>query len=288
MRIGISSVNVAFFAEGDAAAALGRGAEAAGIESLWTFEHIVVPAGNDSTYPYSPTGRMPGEGRAPITDPLGWLAFVAAVTDRIRLGTGTLILPEHNPVSLAKLTATIDRLSKGRLELGIGVGWLKEEFAALGVPWEGRGRRAEEYMEVMRRLWSDEETSFDGEHVHLDRAVCEPKPFRASGVPVVVGGHSDAAARRAGRFGDGFFPAASPERVGELIAVMRRAAEDAGRNPDEIEITSGGAPITDLDQVKRYEALGVSRLVVPVPTFDPRGLDEAFGRLHEDLISKVS
>jgi alkanesulfonate monooxygenase SsuD/methylene tetrahydromethanopterin reductase-like flavin-dependent oxidoreductase (luciferase family) len=107
-------------------------------------------------------------------------------------------------------------------------------------------------------------------------------------VPIVVGGHSDAAARRAGRFGDGFFPAATPERVGELIAIMRRAAKDAGRNPDEIEITSGGAPVADLDEVKRYEDLGVSRLVVPVPTFDPRELDAAFGRLHEDLISKVS
>ena len=132
MKIGISGANVALFAEREPAIRLVQEAEAAGIESIWAFEHVVVPAGYASRYPYGPNGRMPGDGGAPITDPLGWLGFLAATSERIKLGTGILILPEHNPVVLAKLTATIDRLSSGRLLLGIGVGWLKEEFDALG------------------------------------------------------------------------------------------------------------------------------------------------------------
>ncbi len=261
-------------------------AEAVGVESLWTFEHVVVPAGYESRYPYSSSGRMPGDGQGPITDPLGWLAFAAAVTERMKLGTGILILPEHNPVVLAKLAATIDRLAAGRLLLGIGVGWLKEEFDALGVPWERRGARTDEYIEVLRALWREDEASFSGEHVTLDRARCSPRPVDPIGVPIVVGGHTEAAARRAGRLGDGFYPAAPPERVAELLPVMRRAAEEAGRDPATIEITSGAGP-ADLDTVGRYADLGVERVVVGVPTFDPSQLEESFDRLHDDLLSRL-
>ncbi|MGI8492115.1 MAG: LLM class F420-dependent oxidoreductase [Acidimicrobiales bacterium] len=288
MKIGITGANVGPFAERDHAIAFARAAEAAGVESIWTFEHVVVPSGYESTYPYSSSGRMPGDGRAPITDPLGWIAFLSAVTERVRFGTGILILPEHNPIVLAKLAATIDRLSGGRLMLGVGIGWLREEFDALGVPWERRGARTDEYVEVLRRLWTEEETTFDGEFVHLDRARCLPRPAQAAGVPVMVGGHTEAAARRAGRIGDGFFPAAPPERVAELVTVMRASAEEAGRDPDAIEVTSGGTQRVDTEAVRRYEDLGVSRVVVGVPTYDPAEIERAFGELYDSVISKVS
>ena len=135
MKIGIAGANIAAFAERDHAVALARTAEAAGIESLWTYEHIVIPGVYRSAYPYSSSGRMPD---ARFADALDWIAFLSAVTEHIAFGTGMLILPEHNPVELAKRAATIDRLSGGRLLLGVGVGWLKEEFEALGVPWEHR------------------------------------------------------------------------------------------------------------------------------------------------------
>ena len=233
MKIGLSGSNIATYAEPEPALEMALAAEAAGVESLWTYEHIVVPAGYESRYPYSPTGRMGMGPEMPLTDPLSWLTFVSAVTDRIKLGTGILILPEHNPVLLAKRAATIDRLSRGRLVLGIGVGWMKEEFDALGVPWERRGARTNEYIDAMRKLWIEDEPSFDGEFVSYDRAVCVPKPARAGGVEIVVGGHSPQAARCAGNRGDGFFPTAtSLPHSAEVVETMRQAAGEAGRDPD--------------------------------------------------------
>jgi probable F420-dependent oxidoreductase len=287
MNIGISGANVALFAEREPAMRLVREAEAAGIESIWAFEHVVVPAGYASRYPYSPSGRMPGEGGAPITDPLGWLAFLAAVSERIKIGTGILVLPEHNPVVLAKLTATIDRLSGGRLLLGTGVGWLKEEFDALGVPWQKRGTRMEEYIEVLRRLWLEEEATFNGEFVHLEAARCLPKPFGPSGIPIIVGGHSKAAAERAGRLGDGFFPAALPERVAELVPIMRQSAKRAGRDPDSIEITASAGSQIDMDTLKRYADLGVARVLLSMPTYDPDAVPGVLAALHDDIISRI-
>lgn len=284
MEFGIAGSNVGPFTTRAGALALVRAAEDAGFESLWTFEHVVVPTGYRSRYPYSPTGRMPGDGAGPIGDPLAWCTFAAAVSERIKVGTGILILPEHNPVVLAKECATIDQLSQGRLLLGIGVGWLREEFEALGVPWEGRGRRTDEYVAAMRALWAEEEASFHGEAVRFERVRCSPRPVAGS-VPVIVGGHSEAAARRAGRLGDGFFPAAPPERVAELVGIMRDTATGCGRDPDAIEVTAAasavGAPPAEV--IEAYVAAGVHRIVVGVPTFNPAEVGEALARLGEAL-----
>jgi len=284
MKIGIAGANTAAFAERDHAVALARAVEAAGVESLWTYEHIVIPAGIQSAYPYDSSGRMP-DARFP--DALDWIAFLSGVTERIRFGTGMLILPEHNPVILAKRAATIDRLSGGRLLLGVGVGWMKEEFDALAVPWENRGRRAEEYIQAMRRLWADDQAAFAGRHVRFPPVHCFPKPLQAPGIPVIIGGHSPAAAARAGRIGDGFYPpAAPPERVAELIQIMRRSAHEAGRDPASIEITAGAAP--DTDTIKRYQDLGVARVVISLPAQTPSDLQHSFDTLHESVISQVS
>lgn len=246
----------------DQAIELARGAEQAGFESLWTVEHVVVPQGYESAYPYNRSGRMAGGAEDfDIPDPLVWLSVAAGVTSTIRLATGILILPQRNPLILAKQVASLDVLSGGRVSLGVGVGWLEEEFRALGVPFEDRGRRTDEYIAVLRALWTDEIASFHGEFADFDDLYCRPLPVQRP-VPIVVGGHSRRAARRAGALGDGFFPAsASVEDLPGLVTVARRAAEDAGRDPAALEITMGARP--SRDAVEPLAEAGVDRVVVP-------------------------
>jgi probable F420-dependent oxidoreductase len=265
MRYGIVFANTGPLGTAEGAVALAEACDAHGVESVWTVEHVLVPGGYESEYPYSSTGKMPGSEDSPIPDPLIWLTWVAANSSKVRLGTGVLILPQRNPAVLAKEVATLDALSKGRVELGIGVGWLEEEFDALGVPFDRRGQRTDEYIAALREMWTTEETSFAGEFVNWERVMSFPKPHDGS-PPIVVGGHSHAAARRAGRLGDGFFPGRQ-EILGELIETMRTTAESAGRDPDAIEITTGAAMSPEKRQA--LVELGVSRMVFPPPASLP-------------------
>lgn len=285
MKFGILFANVGPYVQPEMAAALGRIAEEHGFDSIWTVEHVVVPGDYQSEYPYSPTGRMPGPEESPIPDPLIWLAWVGAATTSLKLATGILILPQRNPVILAKELATLDVLSGGRVELGVGVGWLREEFDALGVPFEDRGARTDEYIDALRCLWRDDEPCFVGRYANFDRAKSYPKPPQGT-IPIHVGGHTMPAARRAGRLGDGFFPGRSTDDdLGPLIGTMRAAAEDAGRDPDAIEVTAGGA--MDLDGVHRFGDLGVDRVVLPPLGWDLDTLREQLGRFSESVIEKV-
>lgn len=286
MKFGIVFANAGPASQPDHAVALAQLAEQAGFESLWTVEHVVVPAGYESAYPYSSTGRMPGGEDVPIPDPLVWLSWVGAHTSHIKLATGILILPQRNPVVLAKEVATLDVLSGGRMVLGVGVGWLQEEFDAIGVPWPDRAARTDDYIGALRALWTQPEPTYDGPFASFSQAKSWPKPVQAGGVPIVIGGHSEAAARRAGRLGDGFFPAqGSFEKLPGLIEVMRKAAVDADRDPDAIEVTAGGA--MDVDGVRRYEDLGVSRLVIPPLGFDVETLRTQLAQFGENVIAKV-
>jgi probable F420-dependent oxidoreductase len=269
------------------AAEFARLAEDNGFESLWTVEHVVVPAGYESQYPYSKDGRMPGGEDFDLPDPLVWLSWVGACTSRIRLATGILILPQRNPVVLAKEVASLDRLSGGRVTLGVGVGWLKEEFDALGLAFEERGARTDDYISALRALWTQPEPTYQGRFASFERAKSNPKPAQAGGVPIVVGGHSKAAARRAGRLGDGFFPGrGSLDELAPLLDELRAAAKDAGRNPDAIEITAGGA--MDPEGAKPYIDLGVSRLVVPPLGFDLDTLRDQLPRFADNVIAKLA
>lgn len=266
MRYGIMFANTVGFATPDGAKELASAAEDTGIESLWAVEHVVVPSGYQSEYPYSEDGRMPGGEALPIPDPLIWLAYVAAASTTLKLATGVAIVPQRNPIYTAKEVATLDQLSGGRMILGVGAGWLEEEFDALGVPFAGRGERLDDYIGAIRALWSQDKASWDGPYVSFADAICQPQPV-AKSVPIVVGGHTERAARRAGRLGDGFFPAtADLDLLRRLIEVMRRSAEEAGRDPDAIEVSSGGLP--DPRFVETLEAMGVSRMVVPPPGWD--------------------
>jgi probable F420-dependent oxidoreductase len=240
-----------------------RTAEACGFESMYVAEHVVVPAGYTSRYPYSDTGRLTLPHDADFPDPLDLLAFVAGATSTLGLGTGLLVLPEHHPVQLAKRLATIDRLSNGRLVVGVGVGWLREELQAMDIDPSTRGARADECIEVMRLLWRDDEATFHGRFFDFERACSFPKP-RDGTIPIHVGGHSEAAARRAGRVGDGFHPLGLDGEQLELrLDQMRAAAEEAGRDPGAIELTLGGLlDHLDDERLATVDKHGAIRLVL--------------------------
>lgn len=251
-----------------------RHVEACGFESIVVVEHPVVIANYTSKYPYDPSGRFDLAEDCDIPDPLDLLAFIAARTEVLGLATGVLILPYHHPVILAKRLATVDRLSGGRVRLCVGVGWMREETEACGVDFLSRGRRADEAIEVMRALWADTDgngTSHRGEFFAFDGALSYPRPARPGGVPIHVGGHSPAAARRAGLRGDGFQPLGLAKAdLADRLTLMRETAERAGRDPSGLEVTLGHfvAKIT-ADRAAGLAELGAHRiLLTPTPTRD--------------------
>ncbi|WP_432993621.1 LLM class F420-dependent oxidoreductase [Dactylosporangium sp. CA-233914] len=256
--------------------------EELGCESVWAVEHVIVPDAYDSSYPYDPSGRMPLRGHDDIPDPLHWLTFAAAHTSTLRLGTAMLILPEHNPVDLAKRLATVDVLSGGRLLAGIGVGWLREEYDALGVPFAERGARADEYLAAMRALWTQAPARYDGRFVKFGPVHCRPRPTRGT-VPIVVGGHSLAAVRRAARYGDGWYPlGVRGEGFARLRDALRRECEAAGRGPDAVEVTAR-AP-GDRGEVERLRALGVARVVIRADPNDLVGVRDRVRRYQREVL----
>ena len=252
--------------EADSALEICRVAEEVGFDSVWGGEHVIFPSTIESSYPYTADGKIPAEPETPIPDPLIWLAYVAATAPTLRLGTCILILPQRNPLVLAKELATLDHLSNGRVELGIGVGWMKEEFDALGIPWERRGARTDEYVAALRTVWSGTHVEFHGEFVDFDPLTCTPLPAQGSDIPILVGGDTPAAIRRAAKLADGYFPGeGDPERLGELIAKVRAECEAQGRDPMSIEINAMfgiqmADPAAGAEQMKE---LGVGRAMVP-------------------------
>src|SRR3954465_1554387 len=228
---------------------------------------------------------MPVPPEWPSPDPLAWLSYVAGITSSIRLVTGMLVLPQRNPVVLAKETATIDFLSGGRLSLGVGLGWFREEFTAVGVSFEDRVARFEESVEVLRMLWSGG-GSYKGRYHRLRDVRCHPRPARPGGIPIIMGGHSVAAARRAGRLADGFCPAVADPAP--LFAECRRAAAEAGRDPGDVTLIPGaapppgavplraGAPPAVPERAAELRAMGVSVALVYPPQVPAGELTDAF------------
>jgi probable F420-dependent oxidoreductase len=246
-----------------------RHLERCGFESIVVVEHTVLATRYDSVYPYDSSGRVGLAADCPIPDPLDLLAFLAGHTSRLGLATGVLVLPNHHPVVLAKRAATVDALSGGRLRLCVGVGWLKEEVEACGVAFDSRGRRADEQLAVLRALWEDRPrgVSHHGEFFDFDDVTCYPKPVAGHRLPIHIGGHSRAAARRAGRLGDGLQPlgVAGPQ-LASLIALMRDEAAAAGRDPAALEVSLGHT-VTKID-AERAGGLadqGADRIVLSTP-----------------------
>ena len=257
----------------------GEVCEEVGVESVWSVEHLLVAEDYEPRYSYSADGRMPGAPGTVMPDPLEWLSYCAAVPSTVRLGPSLGVLPLHAPLVLAKRVATLDALSGGRVMLGIGVGWQIEEYRAVGVPYEERGRRADEAVGVLRACWSTDPVEFSGPFTTVPRSSVLPKPAQGSALPVVIGGSTPVAARRAGRLGDGFFPyVCGPNDYADLVTTIRSTAADHGRDPDAVELTVWPGSYRygsafDLDLAKRYAEVGVTRFVVSAqeatgPSFD--------------------
>lgn len=243
--------------------------EACGFESIVAVEHTVVVSGYTSTYPYAASGRMGLPEDCDVPDPLDLLAFLAGRTSTLGLATGVLVLPNHHPVPLAKRLATLDVLSGGRLRVCAGMGWMQEEVEACGVDFASRGRRADEQIAVLRALWSGDPVDHEGEFFSFKGAVCRPRPARR--IPLHVGGHSVAAAKRAGRLGDGLQPlGVAGDQLKDLVAAMNEAAERAQRDPAVLELSLGHlvSRITP-DKAASLAALGADRIVLdPTATAD--------------------
>jgi probable F420-dependent oxidoreductase len=244
---------------------LARGCDERGIHSIWLGEHVVLFNEYRSSYPGSPDGKFRFPDGSGLLDMVSALSFLAACSERVRLGTGICILPQNNPVYVAKEYATVDFLSGGRLDLGIGVGWSWEEFEACGVPFEHRGARCDEYLEIIRRLWVDDLSSYEGRFYTLPPCKLYPKPIQQPMVPITVGGHSEAALRRTARFGAGWYGVnLNPSETAELLGRLDRHLEAAGRSRADVRIVVG--TIDDRlspELLGDYADAGVDELLVP-------------------------
>lgn len=270
--------------------------ESQGVESVWTVEHVVMARNYDPLYPYSKDGKAPTAPDTLMPDPLEWLAFAAARTDRINLGTSVVIASQHSAAILAKRVATLDALSGGRVRLGVGIGWQREEYEAVGVPYRDRGRRLDETIEAMRILWREEWATYHGKHVSFENVHMDTKPFRKEGVPILIGGSTEVAAQRAGRLGDGWYPyVISPEDFGQGVETIRTTAEAVGRDPGRIEISIWPASFDftktfDLEFVKSYVDRGAHRVVVSQGesmTTDIEGQREFIRRYQDQVVAKL-
>lgn len=268
MRIGLFNINNNACSYPATLAAVAQAAEAAGFESLWTGEHVVLPDPQVPPSPVPPRGRMLDGAIA--------LTFAAALTSTIRLGTGIIIVPQRNPLVLAKELASLDVLSNGRLLFGVGVGYLEPEFRALGIPMADRGARTLEYVEAMTAIWSQEAPAYDGRFVSFSGVDAHPRPVQQPSPPIIMGGHTAAAFRRAVTHGHGWYGfALDADKTAACIEGLRTAAERYERPAalGELEITVTPAGRTDVDAVARFSALGVHRLVL-LPRHRP-GVDRS-------------
>ena len=283
MKIGLFGINNGICAQPDVAIRAARAAEAAGFESLWTGEHVVLPD------PQAPPSPAPPQ--TPMADPSVWLGFLAGGTERIGLGTGIIILPQRNPVALAQELASLDVASNGRLLFGLGAGYLEPEFRALGAPFAERGARTDEYIDVIRALWTMEKPEFEGETVRFSGIDAHPRPVQSPHPPIVVGGHSPPAFRRAVRRGNGWYGffvdlERAKSHLDELAAIEREQGRDSALGTLEISITP--MPRTGLDEARRYQDLGVDRLTLIPDTKNEERLLRWIDETAETILRKLA
>ena len=239
--------------------------EKLGYDSFWVPEHVLFFPEYESKYPYSEDGRIQGDPRS-LLDPLTALTYVAANTSKIRLGTGICLVPQRNPVYTAKQVADLDYLSGGRVDFGIGIGWLKEEFNALGVPWTDRAGRTEECIGVMKTLWCDELSSFQGKYFSFEAAYQNPKPVQRPHPPLIFGGESRAALKRVATLGQGWFTFnVTPESLAQGIDILQPLLEEQGRTISDISISvTPDRQHINQESLKRFEELGAEQIILPL------------------------
>jgi probable F420-dependent oxidoreductase len=268
--VGLHALGIGAGADRAVIDAVATAADRNGFATLWAGEHVVMVDDSSSTYPYSDDGKIAVPAAADWLDPMICLSFVAAATTRIGIATGVLLLPEHNPVHVAKQAASLDRLSHGRLVLGIGIGWSREEFDALGVPFAHRAKRTAEYVAAIRTIWRDDIASFSGSFVDFDAIRVNPKPVRDSCIPIVLGGNSDAALRRVVRWGDGWygFNLEGVAAVADRVGLIDQLCRDTGRDRAELRLAVALQQPQPAD-VSALAELGIDELViVEAPPYD--------------------
>jgi len=264
MKIGVVGVNIGMN-RGEKILEFARLAEDVGLESIWTFEHVMVPIDYKSTYPYTEDGKMTATPETNMVDPLIALSAIAANTRTLRLGTGINILPQINPLYLAKQAASLDFMSGGRFMLGVGIGWLAEEFKAMGVPYEKRGARHDDYIRALRKVWSGEVVEHQSEFINWSGFKSHPTPVQRP-LPMVIGGSKGKVFERVARFGEGWFsPTTNLDQIVELLDPLDAALTKYGRDRSSVEITTMWIPqLEPVERLARYEELGIQRVLVPM------------------------
>ena len=291
---------------------LAQRAESLGFDSVWVSDHIILPRKVDSFYPYAADGVATFRPDEDYYDPLATLNFLAGCTQKIRLGTHVLILPYRNPVLTAKMLSTLDVLSGGRVILGAGVGWMEEEFQALGLDtYAQRGAVTDEYIQLFKELWTKDNPEFHGEHYQLSESGFQPKPVQKPHPPIWIGGHTNPAIRRAAKYGDGWMPIGlrppailEPEELAEKIARLRRLTVRAGRPEDAVSLCfstgvtfdnspgatrrmmSGRAEQIAAD-LRQYQDLGVRNFILGFPGDSVATLDEAMEQFSKQVMPLI-
>lgn len=289
MKIGLFGINMARVDAPDTLLPLMKRVEEMGFESVWTGEHVMIPRDYASAYPFNTSGRIGVPPETHFIDPLIALSHVAAHTTTLRLGTGINLLPQSNPLLFAKQVASLDHLSKGRVLLGLGVGWLAEEFTAMGVPFAGRGRRFDDYLRAVKKVWSGVEVEHQSDYLNWSGFKSYPLPHAPSGPPIIIGGHSPAALRRTVATGDGWFAfPKSHDELSGLLGQLRDRAAAAGRDPATIEITALWRDFADgMASLETYREMGVHRLLAPLGLLARGDLGDNLERLQETVASQL-
>ena len=286
MRLGLFVPLTAPVATPDFVEMLGRDAEALGFDSLWVAEHVVLFDDHASRYPYARDGRFPASGEAGFLDPFGAIGFLAGVTSRIRLGTGICLVPQRNPVYVAKEVATADWLSRGRFDFGVGVGWLAEEFAAVVAPFAERGLRCRSYLEVCKRLWCEPVSAYGDRFYTLPACRAYPKPVQVPHPPIHFGGESDAALARVADLGQGWYgfdldPAGFAARMHRLEELLARS----GRSRRELTVSvSPYLRPTNASDLEAYAAAGADQVILAAFARDTDGLRRRLEALAATLL----
>jgi probable F420-dependent oxidoreductase len=306
MKYGMSIIVRGDGANPDAFVAMAEKAEATGLDALWASDHLLMPAMRVSRYPGRADGELPPDWKRTYYQPFSVLNYLAAVTTRVRLGTSVLILPNRNPIEVAAQSAELDRLSGGRFDFGVGVGWYQEETEALGYDFHDRGKRTNDGLALIKSLWTEEIVSADGPYYRFESAQMGPKPLQDPHPPIYIGGNSEAALRRAARYGDVWHPfKITPEGLQELRPALRAALETEGRNPAQFPIApkvaltfqdhgpaagqapTEGRPQDIIDALKRFEDAGATEICFDIMTETVDVALQTMERIANDIRTKM-
>ncbi len=285
MKFGLIPVNIGIESL-EQMVGLAQLAEASGVESVWTFEHVIVPMDYQSKYPYNPSGKMGADPATNFVDPLIALSAIAAATKTIRLGTGVNILSQVNPLYMAKQSASLDFVSNGRFMLGVGIGWLQEEFAALGVPFERRGARFDDYVVAMKKIWAGDVVEHESDFINWSGFKSYPLPVQQP-LPVIMGGAKGKIYERIARHGDGWFaPIGDPAELAAALAELKTQCDAVERDFSEVEITCMWPGQGGVEAVQALAEAGASRLVVPLMGLGDNPI-EGIQKLSEEVIQAL-